>query len=285
MFLLTRFGSTLLPTRLPSSDAGTGESLDSIAPLPDGNKFDYWGSGQVPRGDVPITHIGKIVGTSTGDAVAQFRALRALRGQRAKLYRTLQTEDGEAVEWCWARCLAIVATHERQNIRHQLVELQFKMLSPIWYGATHGYVWTFDDGEFFDDGLYFDPVADTTFPLTGTSTNITVPNDGNAIVRNPIITVTAAGSNITYLRITAADIDADLEFNGVIAVGQSLVIDCGAKSVKNNGVDAYDDFNLEVLHAAQGWMPLAPGDNDMTVQRTGGNSSSSINFRYNDGWE
>jgi hypothetical protein len=277
MYILSRFGSTLLPNRVPSSDAGTGDSLDSIAPLPDGNKFDYWGSDQTPRADVPITHIGKIVGTSTADATAQFRALRALRGKRAKLYRTLQTEDGEAVEWCWARCLSAPATHERQNIRHQVVELQFKMLSPIWYGRRRG-GWSFDDGESFDDGLFFDEGA---LVFDTTEDPFSIYNDGNATVKNAVITLTATGAVTNPIILNTAN-GIGMKYNGGLVNTDVLVFDCGAKSLKKNGTEVYQDFEAIATDSASAWwFPIEPGENE--IELTGTNYE--VEFRYSDGWE
>lgn len=285
-YWISRFGGVALPKYLPRHDNGAGPAADGFVALPDGSFYDAYGASRAPRAPTDIKVSLAAVAATPEALTALLRNLRALHRTRAKLWRTWATENGEALEWTWARLVDMPAEREADMERHLPLELTFRMLSPDWYGERHGVGWTFDDGEYFDDGLYFDSADDTLFNLTSPIQVVTVPNNGHVKVNNVVITITAAGSPITAVEIehNAFSLHHHLKYDGAIAVGQSLVIDCGAQSVKNNGVEDYANFSLDNDHESEEWFTLFQGDTEVTVLRTGGNGSSTARFAYSDGW-
>jgi len=67
-------------------------------------------------------------------------------------------------------------------------------------------------------------------------------------------------------------------------VGTDLVIDCGARTVTNNGVEAYDELTLGAGHVVAEWLRLPPGNTTVAVTRTGGDNTSAIEIAFDDGW-
>jgi hypothetical protein len=63
------------------------------------------------------------------------------------------------------------------------------------------------------------------------------------------------------------------------------VVDCGARSIKNNGVDAYSGLTLNAGHTTAPWLRLAPGSNTVTITYSGNaDASATVTFSYYDGW-
>ena len=134
-----------------------------------------------------------------------------------------------------------------------------------------------------DDGVSFD-AAEFMDTMSGASPYvITVTNRGNGICYDPVITITAGTNAITAL--TIATSTTDIDWTGNIASGQSLVIDCGAKSIKENGVNDYVGFAYGGSHTANGWLELPPGDTAITISRTGGSTDSIVQVDFQDIWE
>jgi uncharacterized membrane protein YciS (DUF1049 family) len=140
-------------------------------------------------------------------------------------------------------------------------EIEFVVVSPCWNGTQRN----------------------ISANLDAIPKNVSCPHGGDYPVSNIIITLTAAGTAITNILIGAY---ASFEINwaGTLAAGQSLVIDCGALSVKNNGVDAYSVFSRTANHKINEWVRIVVAGTVITVTRTGGNNSSTIQFDYYDGW-
>lgn len=280
MFRYTRFGDTELPEYEPNYDVSVHVSTTVFVDVGGGGVFDAGGTEQLEVGQTTLSHRATVVADDDDDFETQVRALRKLRGTRANLYREWRSGEVEFVE---ARCVAVNATRGSKMTLHQEFDLQFVVLSPVWYGDTHA-AWVLDDGEYLDDGLNLDQSDEASFTLTSSPQAETVPNDGDATVRNAIITVTAGDADITALTIGNSTTSAEIEYTATITSGDVLEIDCGAFSVENDGSDDYDNFALTSNHAAPGWFPLAAGDNSITITFTGGGTGSTVEFGYRDGW-
>jgi len=217
------------------------------------------------------------------DLQAAFNRLKALRGKRDQLYR--RQRDG-TFEWAWARLVQVSSTQLPKHVLHLPVDLTFQVLPPLqWFGEHHGTGWFFNqpDPIYFDSGRFFNEGDDTVI-LDVTPKTVVVTNGGNAVVRNAVITVTAGGTPITALNISKSG-ETDLSYSGTIPSGQSVVLDCGALSVKNNGFADYAHLAVGANHKIDGWLRLDPGINSIVVTRTGGGGLSSITVQFYEAWE
>jgi len=261
--IIDRFGATYatataLPQAMASQDLGAGPVQSQAVELPGGGWFDPAGSGQARPRLRELVARGRLSATSETALDTAWAAWRALVGTRSKLWLTMG--DGSQ-RWRWARLVEVPALSEAEHVLWQPLSLRFELLSEVWQGAAHSEV----------TGLDESPQA------------CGAPNNGNAPVRNAVVTLTAAGTNITAATFTMTGV-SQFSWAGTLLVGNSLVIDCGARTVKNNGADAYSGFSLGAGHAIAEWLRLVAGLNSVLVARTGGSSASTVTISYNDGW-
>lgn len=262
---LEQFGTTVLPPALPESDADTGGSTLQISPLPWGGQFDGLGSGVAPMPGDKLTRKGRLIGTSTSNLDALYKAYRSLRGTRAKLYR----RNGDTTQhWCWARLIEVKAKWTYENIVHLDLDFEFQMLSPCWYSTTtHSYAWD-DMGDGTDD-------LTTCHAESDVPADIVIDHTGNIDQPAAIFTITAV-SAVTLVTIHNITTGYSFSYNGTLVSGKILVIDTGAMSVQNDGVDDYAHFTPPTNH--EEWMHIAPGSNTLEITITGGGNFAAVYY-------
>jgi hypothetical protein len=278
-YIIERFGNLPISALEAQQDIGTHEAQVATAILPGGGQYDAYGDEIAPlvKRDIPVTAVFAGSGWQT-----QYRALRAAIGKRGWLYR--RDEQDDAVHKIMARLMRVQTRRTKKDFDSIQAQLVFLPLSPQWYGQEH-LTWTFDSGYYFDDGLVFDD-SGISFTLDTTPKYVTVNNGGNARVTSVKATITAGSAAITSLSV-ARQIGATTYekwiYNGTIAIGKSLVVDCGALSVVNDGSEDYANLSWSTLHKTDDWLRLEPGDNTIEVQRVGGGVNSVIVFEFRDG--
>jgi hypothetical protein len=261
-FYLWQFGSTVIPAA-QGAFGWPAEAQDrGVRTL--GGVFDAAGAGSGGK-VLPyrLTYTGLALDNADTTSIRiQLDALRARCDSYDQLW--LKTADG-AERWAWARLLIVTPQATAADRGSVAFALSFRVDSG-WYGAAHGV-----------------DVEGATL-LTVSPSTISVYNIGNAPVDNAVITIMAAAVPITCLRIGITGI-CEFEFSGTIAANTALIIDCGACTVLNNGVDAYQYFQRTANMRVEPWLRLAPGTNSVIVARTGGtNGQDEITFGYADGW-
>lgn len=282
---LIAFGAVALPIYNPRLQGGTVATREVLMALADGSAYDAYGGDQAPP-DLPYPL--RLDVTALEDTQADLQtavaALYALRGKRDRLFRR-RLDTGE-VQFAWARLMQVPTT---SGVGGLLTHLPLSFVWSVrtqWKGHDHT-EWVLDDGEYLDEGLYLDD-AGFTESMTSSPHIITVSNGGSTPVRGVIITL-AAGDVQQLTTITIACGNADFDWTGSILGGDSLVIDCGGKSVKNDGVDAYTYFDYGANHTIDGWLELAPGDNNITVTYSLGAGTNTVDptvtVEFQDGWE
>jgi len=257
-YYLLSFAGHSIPLLDADHDIGTGPAPAYLFPLPGGGSYDPKLTDQVLRPAYPVTAKGVYVAASESALATEYQTWRSYIGVRGSLIRY---SGGGASHTATARVQEVRATRRPDYPFALQFEIEFVMVSPCWNG-TH---------------------RNTLEYLDNSPKVISCPNAGDYPVSNTIITLTAAGSAITNILI---GVSAQFEINwaGTLAATKSLVIDCGALSVKNDGVDAYSGFSRTANHKINEWLRMYVGYNNITVTRTGGNNSSAITFDYYDGW-
>jgi len=266
-YQIDQFGVTTLPPYMPEADVGTGGSRLILLDLPGGGVFDGLGSDIAPRARTVIGKRCTLFASSESDLETQYAALRALRGKRDSLWRRFS--DG-TLQWCTARLDSITATRNAGNIKHLRIELHFVMITPDWYAETASDLTYLDVGADDEDLATLHAESATTATLYG------IGNDGNVDQPDVTLTITATFSAITALVLTNTTTGHTLTFAGTIVLSKSLVIDCGARSIENDGADAY--ANLTPPANKEEWMMLTPGVNVITIAVTGGPATVEIEF-------
>jgi hypothetical protein len=260
-YRLTQFGSVTLPTAWAGGDTGTAGTALGLLELPEGAAADLWGTDPAPaRYPYEAKWAAIASETTTASLRTTIDALRALRGQRAALYR--KGSDSATTQWAWARLQQVTATLDPSVASRpfQRVELTFVILGP-WNGTCRN----------------------TTVVTAAGSETIAASNNGNHVVRDAIVTVTAGSLAMTALNVSISGA-VNWTYSSSVAATQAVVIDCGGYTVKNNGVDNYAGFALSASHLRDSWLPLSAGVNSVVVTRTGG-GTGSILIDYYEQWE
>ena len=282
MYWLTRFGLTPLSQYDVQFSNATAPADIATVGLVGGGVYDAYGTGAA-RQKYPFQMRYQCTAVGPTESVArdQINALKALIGSRAKLWRTEAGATIPKAHWCWAR-LADVDDSMRAQMPNWIVPvtLGFTIMGP-WKGLQHRDGWYFDSGQFFDAGLAFDSNEKTV--LGANPRTVVVDNNGNLPVRDAVLWITAGTAAITALKIGIAGV-TEFEYTGTIAAGTRLTIDCENKNVLNGTAPGWADLALTANHKIADWLVLQPGNNDVVVTRTGGNTDSTIEFRYSDGW-
>jgi hypothetical protein len=259
-YWFTRYGSTDL-SQIELRQRDELAAALGLLSLPGGGVHDPWGSAQAPV-KLPgrITLDSELVEADAASFKTAVYALRALIGTRALLYRS---PDGEAAnsESALARLEGVSMSRNADNILVLGTTLTFEILQSVWDGA---------------DGT----VAAT---LDTTPKSIVVANDGNARVDDAVITIVAKTSSITVLTVAVAGVSS-FTWTGTLVANKALVINCGARTVKNDGADAYSGFVLDAGHTVAEWLRLQPGNNTVVITRTGGDATSTYSIAFADGW-
>lgn len=277
-YTLERFGAVTLPIYNPETDHSPIAARQAVVQTIAGG-FDAWGSDDAPP-DLPAMRSYRCIVLE--DTVAAWRialdALRAQVGKRSFLYR--RADDDNSLQRCVARLIQNSVQRPYAHGLAQEVELVFQLWT-TWRGHDHR-TWTLDSGELLDSGLYLD---DGGFVETMASSphTITVTNGGNRRVDNSVITITAGAAAITAITIAKAG-ETDIEWNGICASGNTVVIDCGSYTVRYAGINSYTGFALGGDHAVAEWLRLDPGDNDIVITFTGGSTNSTVKIEFADGW-
>jgi hypothetical protein len=282
-YYLTRFGNVILPLVHPITEMPTMTGVaGGIQTL--GGGFDNFGDGIVPaQFPLSIQYRVTVIGAIAADYVTAVNALRVMGRTRAYLQRLGQDGSGQRAS---ARCRQVRAIDTVESFN--AIELVFDF--ELWSHWHNNWVrgWLLDAGYELDTGLVLDSVADLT-PLTGSPQTVSVTNGGNVLVSDAIVTITAGNAALTAVAISCAAQGVKWTWTGAgvnpnIAAGKSLIVDCGALSVKDDGADAFVYFALDAAHTARSWLQLAPGANNVIVTWTGGGTGSTIDFAFDWNW-
>lgn len=267
-FTYDRFGSTYaggvaLPITLHPFSDGTGPITSPMTDLPGRGSFDTLGSGIARPEARQVTHRGKVLAATGAALQTAINALDALNGQRNLLWKSY--DGGTTNRSRYARVMDVRKEWGLRNgTPYAIVEMDFELSAGVWSGAAHN---------------------ETTTLTTGSDNAITT-NGGNARVRDAIITISPAPASPA---ITVVDFYIATQglwyWQGTLAAGKLLVINCGTKRITNDGVDAFVGFTLHPYWDASDWFPIDPGGAlTFRVGRTGGSNLSICNLVYSDGW-
>ena len=269
MYQITKFGIYTLPNYDTITDIGPGDTRVRIHDLPEGGGYDEQGVyDHATPGAQIITKSCTAQYDSELDMLTAMRDIRYLSGVQETLVRKVIATGDE--EWCKARCKKIDMIRKSGDKYMLSMTFHFVKLSPVWYGDSH---------------------LESYALNANSSTQIVVPNHGNAPVDNALITIDPLDRTINSITIrhnatpSGSTFD-ELIYTGTLAPGQQLEIDCAAYTVKKGGVDDYQNFQLGPLHREVPWFRLwGTAFNYVTVilASTGGSLSPAITFSYSEG--
>jgi len=273
-----RFGTLVLPAYNREMSQAPAPAVQRIVATAAG-AFDADGSGRAAQAfPHPLTIEAIVFEEASADLRSALDALRAAVGTRAYLYR--RADDNNLVHRALCRLASMEINRSYEQRRaYQPVTLQFQQLA-AWQGASHS-AWTLDSGELFDDGLTLDTTS-YAWSIGSSPTIRSVSNDGNLPVTDVLFTITAGATGLSNPILSGGGMD--LRWTGTIAATKSLVIDCGALSVLNDGANAYSGLALGANHAIEDWCRLQPGSTDIELAITGTLTGATWAVAFRDRW-
>lgn len=270
-YRLTHFGSVPLPDRMPDDDLSTASVDSTLLDSLSGTVDYYGGTRRLPHkqqlgmhgiylgeltylvdhaGNKILDHAGNriLVGTAKNRLRAKVDNLRGMLGTRAALWR--QREDDSVRQWRYARLLQVVMRGSVEQWAAVIAEIdaKFEMANGAWYA----------------DAI----ITNTNTLVSGGLAPLNVTAGGNVTVSDAVLTIAASGT-ITAITVTCPAISVAFSWSGTLSSGQSLVIDCGARTVRRGTTDLYSGVALGSNHTAAGWLPLAEGVNPLTIGANG----------------
>ncbi len=229
-------GILTLPAYNQTDDISPAPPQFRWVKLPGGGVHDAWGSEEAP-GSKQVLKKKCTLHTDTKPGLQPaLDSLKSLSGKRGKLYMLM---FDNTTRWRWAR-FAMQGSWPSLKPYQVDVDLAFESGDPLWRGAFHS-----------------QSVDLVTSPQT-----IILNNGGNAAVTNEVVTLTipATAGQITAFILSMAGV-SEFTWNGSLTGGDELVIDCGAWSVRKNGVGAWSSNPFSNNHKIEAILRLAPGDN------------------------
>jgi hypothetical protein len=187
---------------------------------------------------------------------------------------------GATERFCWAKINNISISKQPSEALHfhQNVGVIFQVASPYWY--TRGTEsWQWGDGTTWGGGAKWGGNA-TPHAVSGLSTSFTETISGNAYTSPRITIECGAGQtaeDVTVQRLENGIIRDEVKYTGVLSAGDSLEINCRAKSVKLNGSAAYEGFTATRQDV---WFRLFPSANSIKVLMKNAGDAASITLRY-----
>lgn len=257
-YKLTKFGGVNLPQYNRESGLDTAPPNDGFVAAILGG-YDSYGINEAP-GRPPYTLTARGIVSEETDAGqrAKIDGLRALARTRGQIIR--QADDDDSEQWATARLQAI--SHRRITGVNGYQVLEFSWLvESEWYGEELS-----------------DSVSLGSSPFT-----LSVENPGNRAITDAVITITAGGDPITAVTITTTN-GTHLVWTGTLGANDALVFDCGAKSVTNDGANAYSGLSYGENHSIDDWLRII-GAMDIVITYTGSSVDATVGIEFYEGWK
>ncbi len=268
MFTICQFGGTavgagtyLALTPWDELSVGPDQTVSGIVTLPGGGVYDALGTAQhdaqLPRVfEAPIF----LAATTAALLETAVDAINAWAGKHDKLWA--QNAGATLARW-----------------RYAIIDVDLKLTSPAQTSITGRCIFTSPQPG-------WNGAASSTgdIPLDTNPHNVSWTNAGNRAVDNAIITLTAGANNITAVTFIVAGVSS-ITWTGTLVATTALVIDCGARTVLNNGVDARSGLTRNVAHTINPWLRLAASASTTVSVGFTGAGTPTCGIAASDGWK
>ncbi len=253
-------GTYLTLTPIEELSVGPDQTVSGIMTLPGGGVYDALGTAQhdaqLPRVfEVPIF----LAATTAALLETAVDALNAWAGKHDKLW--VQNAGATLARWRYA----IIDVDMRLTSPAQTSitgKCTFTCATPGWHGAASN---------------------TGAIPLDTNPHNVSWTNAGNRPVDNAIITFTAGASNITAATFIVTGVTS-FTWTGTLVATKALVIDCGARTVLNDGVDARSGLTRNAAHTINPWLRLAASASTTMAVGFTGAGTPTCGIAASDGW-
>jgi hypothetical protein len=164
-----------------------------------------------------------------------FDLYHKLHGVRAKLWRRKPNGD---TEWAYARMSGF--TYSRNAEQTMVFPVNFSwVVRPPWRGQSRRLAEQIPAG----------------------SSSISLPMEGTAVAPDPVFMFSPIESALTNLVVTKTDSKQvhTFSYTGTVNVGESLAIDCGARTIRSGEADRFNNgVDFSYGSSQEEWMVIAP---------------------------
>lgn len=194
------------------------------------------------------------------------------------------TDPGDPTRFCWARVnyINIPQRKDEHTDLHQKITITFQVADPHWYVGT-GTPWQIGvaghtigetDLEIGSGG------SPATISASGTSTDSTVTNSGNALTV-PVVAIRCGASqtfvNPTIQRIKNGEVVDEVAWTGTVGNnGELFLVGRLHRAVYNAASILGNNFSYE----HPDFIRLEPGANTIRVRSTSGGSAATVTIWY-----
>lgn len=260
----TNFGEVVLKAvRLPGRDGGFDAYGEQRGPSEVGNvRTSFW-----LKADTPAELRGLV------DEVYQQISYGTKR-------LWLDPANGGAQRYTNAKVNNIQVPENVRDRPHKRVRVRmsFQCVEPYWL-RTGSSTPTWGGGFVWGGGAAWGG-STPTYSASGTSTDISITNNGTAPTQARITLTVGAGDsadNVTIRRVVSGATVDEVAYAGTLSAGDVLDIRGRQASVKLNGAAAYADFTFTRGH----WVLLEPGENTLrVVMDNAGDAIDTIKVRF-----
>ena len=273
---ITQFSTVSLDFYEEVQDLGTGQASSSFSRMPGGGSVDDYGSQQTFAGEMSRGKNTLVIKRTQGNLTLELNRIKKLRGVRAKLRRI---DDNGENQYQWGRLISADIKVSDDNSRLVLnkvqpIQLKFILDSDTWLGDFEGVFKLNDIYKLNDDNVLNGGVETAIFGVSPATIDIDIAQDtleSKINSRGPIFTITApAGSSFSSVKIENKTNGGYVLYVGTVAAAESVIIDCGALRVLNDGDDDYDNLTVSYNTLSPfAWFTLFVGDNELEVTHNG----------------
>lgn len=248
------FDGAALPLSMPEDPLFTGNVEPGVMAAA-GGAFDRYGARQILPQKRQLRFRGRYDGSGSSTALqTALDALRAKIGVRGLLVRADQSATETQI---YGRLLTVDGTWAVRDSSSAQLDLLFETGEATWRAKSAS-------------------TATANFDAASPSVaTVSIANNGTAPVYDPVIAIACTGTTITTLNLAISGLVVDLDWaTGSITSGNTLTIDCGAKTVKIGSSNEFDLFSLGGSHTARDWMPLTVATHSLVVTANNGAQGS-----------
>lgn len=228
---------------------------------------------------VEVNDVDDFINALYGEAAAGRQIIRATLRDNSTIWQT----EGKLVQATSApdsRNYILDSIASAQGLEgYERVQASFEIVYPYW--QVQGDLGNFlDTGLFMDDGVLLDVGVGESLTTSSASNSITVDNAGSVAHENIEISIEGlTGVTVTDIEINNLSTQESIVWDGVLAVGDKLVIKTLPQTIQKNGDNEYANTTLGANQI--GFMHLALGENEIEVDFgsiSGGNAQIEIKF-------
>jgi len=267
MYAIKQFGGTsigagtyLTITPIDELSVGPDTTVSGLVSLPGGRVYESIGTAQhdiqLPR----IFEVPMFLSATTAALLeTALDTLNSWSGKRDKLWA--QNAGATIARW-----------------RYATIDIDMKLTSPAQTTISGRCIFTCATPGWSGADLDTGDIACDTNPH-----NVVATNGGNRPVDNGRITLTAGANDVTAVTFAVTGVSS-ITWTGTLVALDILSIDCGARTVLNDGVDARSGLVLNAAHTISPWLRLAAATTTtMIITWTGGGMPYGRIYGY-DGW-